>query len=157
MDPKKHVFHISLEGTTLPTHEALIPHFGYCFMKSALKFRKMLSEELARLGLIPPQMGVMVILSDAGTMNQIRLSEELHIDKATMVKLLDATEESGFVRRKADPNDRRVKLVELTAKGKALMPKLKRAREKTESEFMSPLTKTELKEMRRLITKLVRA
>lgn len=146
-----------LEANSLPMHPSLVPIFGYCFSKSALKLRKMLSEELSHFAIIPPQMGLLIILSKAGAMNQIRLGEEMHIDKATMVKLIDSLERSDLVRRKADLSDRRVKMVELTAKGKKTLPLLHRARDKAEAQFLKPLTKAEHKELQRLISKLALA
>lgn len=141
----------------MPMHEALIPHFGYCFTKSAMKLRAYLSDEVEKMGLALPTMGMMMIINEAGAMNQISLGEQMKIDKATMVKLLDSLEDGGYVRRKNDPNDRRVKLVELTAKGRTALPKMMKMREKCEDEFLAPLTKSEEAELRRLILKLVKA
>lgn len=138
-------------------HAALIPQFGYCFTKSALKLRKLLSDEIEKVGVQLPQMGLMIILAKSGPMNQISLGDEMAIDKATMVKILDMMEDSDVVRRKQDPADRRVKLVELTSKGRALLPKLRKSRDKVEEQFLSPLTKTEASELRRLIAKLIHA
>jgi DNA-binding MarR family transcriptional regulator len=146
-----------LEGAALPAHSALVPHFGYCFTKSALRLRKCLSDEMAKVGLQLPQMGLMIILAKSGPMNQISLGDQMTIDKATMVKVLDAMEKTGIVRRKPDPGDRRVKLVELTPKGRALMPKMAHMREQIEAQFLSPLTKAEAAELRRLISKLISA
>ncbi len=147
---------IPLERATMPMHEALIPLFGYCFMKSAIKYRKLLCQELSRLGVAPPQMGLLIVLENSGSMNQICLGEELQIDKATMVKLLDALETSGLVRRRSDAKDRRVKLIEITPKGRALLPKLKSKREKTERDFLSPLSQSELKSFKKIVEKLIR-
>lgn len=140
-----------------PLHPALIPHFGYCYTKTALRFRKMLADELASVGVQLPQQGIMVILSKAGPMNQNSLGEEMAIDKATMVKLIDQMEDADLVRRNVDAHDRRVKLVELTPKGRNLVPKMAAMREKVEAKFLSALTKAEATELRRLIMKLVHA
>jgi DNA-binding MarR family transcriptional regulator len=146
-----------IENYSFPLHPALIPNFGYCYTKTAMKFRKMFADELAAAGVQLPQQGLMIVLSKAGPMNQISLGEEMGIDKATMVKIIDQMEDSGFVRRNSDPSDRRVKLVDLTPKGRALLPKLVAIREKVEGRFLAPLSKAETAELRRLIMKLVHA
>jgi DNA-binding MarR family transcriptional regulator len=146
-----------LEHYSFPLHPALIPNFGYCFTKSALKFRKMLSDELEAIGIQLPHQAMMIVLGKAGPMNQISIGDEMGIDKATMVKLIDQLEESGFVRRNAHSNDRRVKVVELTAKGHAMLPKMAALRQKVESKYLSSLSKSEANELRRLIIKLVHA
>jgi DNA-binding MarR family transcriptional regulator len=145
----------TLEGASLPMHTALIPHFGYCFTKSALKLRKSLSDEMEKVGIQLPQMGLMIILAKSGPMNQISLGDEMAIDKATMVKILDSMEDADVVRRKAGPADRRVKMVDLTPKGRALLPKMQKLREQVEAKFLSVLNKTEAAELRRLILKLI--
>ena len=152
---KKSFYNPTLEGVVLPMHPALVPQFGYCFTKTALRLRKSLSDGMEKVGIQLPQMGLMIILSKSGPMNQISLGEEMAIDKATMVKVLDQMEDNGIVRRKAGPDDRRVKLVELTPKGRALLPKMQKLREQVEAQFLSPLSKTEVVELRRLILKLV--
>ena len=144
-----------LDHYAFPLHASLLPNFGYCFTKSALKFRKMLADELEAIGVQLPQQGMMIVLGKAGPMNQISIGDEMGIDKATMVKLIDQLEESGFVRRNAHPNDRRVKIVELTTKGRALLPRMATLREKVERKYLSTLTKAEGDELRRLIIKLV--
>ncbi len=136
-------------------HSALTPHFGYCFTKSALKLRKLLSDKIEKFGVQLPHMGLMIILAKSGPMNQISLGDEMAIDKATMVKMLDVMEEANVVRRKLDPADRRVKLVELTARGRRLIPKMRSTYETVQNEFLSVLTKAESTELRRLISKLV--
>jgi DNA-binding MarR family transcriptional regulator len=146
-----------LDGATLPMQEALTPHFGYCFTKSALKLRNLLSEEIEKFGLHLPHMGLMIILAKSGPLNQISLGDEMAIDKATMVKILDAMEGADVVRRKLDPRDRRVKLVELTSKGRRLIPKMHKTRETVENRFLAALTKAEANELRRLISKLTHA
>ena len=154
---KKPAYDPPLEGAVLPTNPALIQHFGYCFTKSALRLRKLLSDGLEDVGIQLPQMGLMIILSKSGPMNQLSLGEEMAIDKATMVKVLDQMEDSGVVRRRTDPADRRVKLVELTPKGRNLLPKMQKMRDQVEAKFLSCLSKAEATELRRLITKLINA
>lgn len=146
----------AIETIHIPVHPALVPHFGYCFTKSALKLRKAFIDALETIGVQLPYMGVMLILDHEGPINQMRLGEITTVDKATMVKLLDSMEESGLLRRKPDPTDRRVKLVELTPKGRALLPKIMKMREEIEERFLAPLTKNEISEFRRLVTKLVK-
>ena len=53
------------------------------------------------------------------------LSDVLLFDKVTMVRILDYLFEKGMVTRSVNPDDRREHLIQLTAKAKKLMPKIR--------------------------------
>lgn len=135
-------------------HPVLAGYFGYCHAKSALLFRAELVAEYSKVGMQPPQAGLLDILSKSGPMNQLTLGEQMGVDKATMVKLIDGIEALGFITRKTHPTDRRAKIVEVTPAGKKVLPKLLQMRNKTEKEFLSGLTEQEAETYRELTFKL---
>jgi DNA-binding MarR family transcriptional regulator len=53
----------------------------------------------------------------AGT--QLALAQAIQYDKTRLIGLLDELERDGLITRKADPADRRARIVELTKAGKA--------------------------------------
>ena len=55
-------------------------------------------------------------------LSQQELVENLGIDKATMVRVLDELFEEGFIERQAHPHDRRSHQIVLTEIGKAQLP-----------------------------------
>ena len=72
-------------------------------------------------------------------MNQRRLSELTLIDKSSMVLLLDALEQGGWVRRVRDPDDRRAHIVEMTKEGAERFAALGVKLKKVQDEFLAPL------------------
>lgn len=138
-------------------HPALQDMFPYCFYKSALRFKLRIEEELAPLGLIGPQMSILMILNKCDPLNQHQLGDELGIDKASMVKLIDGLEQGQFVERIISKNDRRVKFVRITSAGKKLIARAERIVDKIERQMLAPLDAVEVKTMREALTKLVRA
>jgi DNA-binding MarR family transcriptional regulator len=73
-------------------------------------------------GLTDSQFNVMMLLgyqSPPEGLPQSRLGQMLVVNKSNVTGLVDRLEENGFVERVDSPNDRRVKLVRLTEKGKA--------------------------------------
>jgi DNA-binding MarR family transcriptional regulator len=139
---------------TKKAHPVLTGYFTYCFSKTMLRLRSDLTTEYSSLGLQLPQGGILDILSKSGPLNQIALGEQIGIDKASMVKLIDGLEEPGYVERKTHPGDRRAKTVEITAKGKKLLAKVLAARERVEKDFLSSLTEKEAATFRELTRKL---
>jgi len=48
-----------------------------------------------------------------------RIGEELHLNKSTASRLVDSLEESGLVKRAADPGNHRASLIQLTPAGRS--------------------------------------
>ena len=67
---------------------------------------------------------VLSALSDVGCMNQAALASHLHLEGATITHHIDRLEAAGLVRRHLDPNDRRVRRLELTHAGTELHARL---------------------------------
>src|SRR5512146_3546866 len=60
---------------------------------------------------------VLGILRDRGRMSPSELGERLIVTRATVTGLLDSLEGRGYVRRTANPDDRRSLIVEITPSG----------------------------------------
>lgn len=136
-------------------HPALKVYFGYCLTKAALKHKTMLAQQLDKYKIAGPQLGIMKLLQVLGPASQISLGQDLHIDKASMVKFIDGLEKLKYVRRVPDKKDRRIKLVELTEKGLSTLEKMTEIRKQVEEEFLSPLNNKEKQLLRELIGKLI--
>jgi DNA-binding MarR family transcriptional regulator len=136
-------------------HPALKGYFSYCFHKTALRYRSKIEACLAQFNLIPPQLGILRVIEASGPMSQIALGEELGIDKATMVKLIDGLEKPQYIRRVGDTKDRRIKLIYITPKGKKVFEKGVKVGKKIEENFLSVLTETERKSLKEIILKLL--
>lgn len=139
---------------SLKIHPSLKPFFGYRFKKLALILQTAQNEALAPLKLSPIHVGIMVLLKAAGTMNQVSLGDELGIDKATMVKIIDALEKNKCVARTSDDSDRRVKLIQLTAKGRETLEKSVKLMSDVRDNFLSPLTAGEKEALEKIFMKL---
>jgi MarR family transcriptional regulator for hemolysin len=63
---------------------------------------------------------VLSALSDVGCMSQAALASHVHLERATITHHIDRLEAAGLVRRLLDPNDRRVRQLELTHAGAEL-------------------------------------
>ncbi|KYG64023.1 hypothetical protein AZI86_14545 [Bdellovibrio bacteriovorus] len=144
----------SVEGRYNGVHPVLKAYFGYCFNKAALKYKSLLMTELEPLGLVSPQLGILKLLHVLGPVSQIALGQDMGIDKASMVKFIDGLEKKKWVQRLPDPNDRRIKLVGITAKGKDAVSKLSELHVKVAEEFLSPLTKAEQAQLKKLVSRL---
>lgn len=75
----------------------------------------------AGLGLTPAEARTLSHVARTGPVRQAALAERMGIEAMTLSACLDRLEAQGYVRRAADPSDRRAKLVDTTdAAGPAL-------------------------------------
>lgn len=135
-------------------HPLLKTYFGYCFSKAAQKYKSLLAKRLAAYKIVSPQLGIMRLLHLQGPASQISLGQDMNIDKASMVKFIDGLEKNRWVQRIPDRQDRRIKLVALTAKGADTLAELSEAHHATVAEFLAPLSKKERDQLQQLIGRL---
>jgi DNA-binding MarR family transcriptional regulator len=79
---------------------------------------------LAPYDLTAQQAAALMLTSVRGRASPNQLTAELGTDTAGMTRLVDRLEAKGLVRRARHPDDRRSVVIELTADGRALLPKL---------------------------------
>ncbi len=92
----------------------LVSQLGYAVNR---RFRS----ELEGLSLEPRHFGMLRTIATARNLSQQALGESLQIPASSVVALLDYLEAGDLVRRRLDPADRRVRLVELTETGRTVL------------------------------------
>lgn len=93
-----------------------------------------LSETIARLasgtfetqfGLRNTDLRILNILDGANGISVNEIARRAHVDKAWVSRSLRELEERGLVRRSIDRKDSRVSIIDLTARGRALLDKVR--------------------------------
>jgi MarR family 2-MHQ and catechol resistance regulon transcriptional repressor len=88
---------------------------------------------------------VLGILRDHGPMSPSELGERLIVTRATVTGLLDSLERRGFVRRSANPSDRRSLLAEITPAGLTVLQDLRTIVHRSEKAWLGALSDSELR------------
>ncbi|GAA1327133.1 hypothetical protein GCM10009647_064770 [Streptomyces sanglieri] len=109
---------------------------------------------LKGLGLYPGQEFLMMCLWDAGAVRQAELIKAVDLDPSTVTKMLQRLEQTGHVRRRPDPDDRRAVLVEATDDSCALHSDVQRAWTDLEDHTLAGLEPAEREELTRLLAKV---
>ncbi len=91
---------------------------------------KALETETAPLGIGSGRISYLFILYINEGLTQQEMANRLQADKGAVARTLAQLEEQGYVSRRADPSDKRVMRVYLTAKSKALQGDLEQAVER---------------------------
>jgi DNA-binding MarR family transcriptional regulator len=125
----------------------------------ALLHRQMMKElerELAPLELGPGRYLYLFGLYIRDGRKQQELADVIGIDKAAVTRALSRLEQSGYIYRKEDPEDRRATRVYLTQKGRDLQPQLEIAAIDCIENMTAALDTDERTELRRLLAKMTR-
>jgi DNA-binding MarR family transcriptional regulator len=101
-----------------------------------------------------PCCGVLELLEEFGPLSQQQLGKKLRIDRTTMVKMVDALEETKLATRKDHPEDRRIYLVEITAAGRKSLADIQSLAEAMEKQLLAPFSEEEVKVIRRALLTL---
>jgi MarR family transcriptional regulator for hemolysin len=99
---------------------------GYLIHDVSRIRRMMFDRALAPLGITRSQWWVLAFISRKDGLKQTELANELDVGKVALGALIDRLETAGFVVRKPEPDDRRVKRVFLTKKVEVFMKRLRK-------------------------------
>ena len=114
-------------------------------------------QETEAHGLTPVQYGALQTVANAPGLDQRTLARTIGLDTSTIGGVVDRLEARGLLLRNASPDDRRVRLLTLTAAGRELLaaavPSMLRAQER----MLEPLPKRERAEFLRMLRVLVTA
>lgn len=98
---------------------------GFLLHDAARLLRKRFEARGQEYGLSSAQWRLLVYLIKGDITAQARLAELLEIEPISVSRLVDRMEEGGWVERRPDPNDRRVRQVFPTKKARAVFDEVK--------------------------------
>ncbi len=87
---------------------------------------------------------------------QLTIAQQLGVDRTVMTYLLDDLEREGLIERLADPNDRRVRRIAATAKGRIRLAELSERLAQAERQALVGLDEAEQASLRTMVNRLAR-
>jgi len=120
--------------------------------------RDHLNPLFAAAGLQPGEFDVLATLRRSGEpymLSPTRLYESAMISSGGMTNRIDRLEHAGLIERRPDPNDRRGKLIALTAAGRRTIDETITRHVANERQLLSVLTSTEQETLNALLRKLI--
>jgi DNA-binding MarR family transcriptional regulator len=128
---------------------------GYLIRRAHQVAVAMFVEETGAFDVTPVQFAILNALIDEPGEDQVTLARQVAFDAATFGSVIGRLEAKGWVRRAADPADRRRKLLWVTDEGAAAAQAMKRAVAKAQVRVLAPLEPAEREELVRLLDRLV--
>jgi DNA-binding MarR family transcriptional regulator len=100
-------------------------HLGYFVRRLQVWIFQDFVRSLASFDIRPAQYSVLVVIEANPGLSQADLAERLGIERARLVRLLDALEKRGLIRRRSSPLDRRSHALFLTREGERNLKRMK--------------------------------
>jgi DNA-binding MarR family transcriptional regulator len=137
--------------------EGLPFHRGnwYLLYKAGQLARQRWNAMLAQINVSPAQYGALMALGEAGRLCQHQVAELIGVDPRNAVPIVDALAEQGLVSRQIDPSDRRRRVLELTAKGRAKAANLASIAAEIETDLLGALDPAEQASLRHMLLALL--
>ena len=148
----------SASGQQLPeidwAAEGIETELGWSLHAMYQAFSRTASDAVTTVPGGPRGYQVLVAITTEEASSQLALAHRLGIDKTAMVYVIDALEGGGFVERRADPADRRIRQVIPTDAGRALLTRARRALRDVEDRLMADLSGDDRTALRRLLARV---
>jgi DNA-binding MarR family transcriptional regulator len=109
---------------------------------------------LAPLGIGPREFLLMRFVDASEGQSQQALAERLDVPASRMVALVDGLEEAGLVERRPDPEDRRVRGLHLTRKGRGVLERASKIAIDYETRLCAGISREEREQLIDLLQKL---
>ncbi len=135
--------------------ETLLDQMGFLMGRASQKLQELQARDLGPMGLLGKHLGILQSLQDKGLICQQEIGKLVHIDRTTMVDMIDHLEKLGLVERREHPTDRRSHSVALTEKGRKTLQKARHLAQGVQEKFLSVLSAEEQKKLLQLMKKLV--
>ena len=110
-----------MDTAPLDRQESADRNIGFLLHDAARLMRVNYDRRMSELGLTRSQWWVLTHLYFNEGISQTELSGILEVERATLGRLLDRLEDKGWVERRPDPSDRRLKRVFLTGEVEELL------------------------------------
>lgn len=98
---------------------------GYQLRLAQVAIFRDFKQTLGKFDITPGLFGVLVLLDANAGMKQTDLAKAIHLDRSTVVNVIDNLEAMRLVERRASNGDRRSKALYLTSEGRRLLHRLR--------------------------------
>jgi DNA-binding MarR family transcriptional regulator len=130
------------------------PWIGYFLSQAATRIRTLTAAALEPLGLTPPMLRALEAIEAEQPLTQARLGLRVHMDRTTVVHVVDRFEALGYARRAPDPADRRSHALTLTAEGAAALDRARQLARGAEDTALAALSADERDQLVSLLRKI---
>jgi len=141
--------------TPLVTMDAVYTKPGYLFRRMQQIAVAIFVEECRTYDLTPVQFAALVAIHTHPGIDATRLSAVIAFDRSTLGNVIERLETKGYIERKPSREDKRIKLLDLTKAGAALLRDIMPQVDRAQARMLQPLKPADRKTLLTLLTQLV--
>jgi DNA-binding MarR family transcriptional regulator len=112
------------------------------------------AERLGPVGLTPAHVGSLRVIAASAGSSQQEVAERLGMFPSRLVALVDELQDRGLVQRLENPRDRRIYLLQLTARGKEVLQSIGRVAREHQDALLAALNTEERGILASLLTRV---
>ena len=127
---------------------------GFLLSQLGSHAAELFAGEVKALGITPSEAGVIRIIARNPDVTQRELADRLGATQSRVVALVDGLEHKGLAVRTRSTTDRRVQHLDLTERGRELLPRLRTAAQAQEAAITDGLTAGQVEQLYGLLSDL---
>jgi DNA-binding MarR family transcriptional regulator len=137
------------------TMDAVYTAPGYLFRRMQQIAVAIFVEECKAHDLTPVQYAALIAIHTHPGIDATRLSAVIAFDRSTLGSVIERLEAKKLIERRPSPEDKRIKLLDLTRSGAALLREITPAVDRAQMRMLQPLKAADRKTLIALLTQLV--
>jgi DNA-binding MarR family transcriptional regulator len=136
---------------------ALLARPGFLIRRLHQIHTALFLEETQEFNITPVQYSLMTALNEHGEIDQVGLSEEIGLERTNVADVIERLQARGLLVRRQSEEDRRVKLLKLTVKGRNLVRRMEAAVHRAHERTIDHLSEAEREVLLAQLIRLVDA
>lgn len=129
----------------------VVPGAAFLVSQVGMHSSQLWRQRMADLGLDHRHVVLLRLVGAEEGRSQLALGNQMGLPPSRMVAFVDELEGMGLLERRADPDDRRVRALYLTDKGRQTLGKVMKVSAEHEKAMTAGLDKTEVEQLRHLL------
>lgn len=138
-----------------PLPASLAERLGFMLLRASTAAGRLAVDKLQPLGIEPRHHAVLALIVELGPLSQQDLADMLHVDRSTMVAVIDDLEAHRLAERKRNSTDRRAYAIHPTKAGTATQAAAAKLLHQCEQDYLATLTKAEQVQLYELLARLI--
>lgn len=128
---------------TFHSRSALFARPGFLIRRLHQIHTWLFSEETQQFNITPVQFSLLTALAEHGEMDQNTVALEIGLERTSVAEVLPRLEARGLVERRQSEQDKRVRLVKISRKGRALLKRMEGAVQRAHDRTIEHLSEGE--------------
>ncbi len=140
---------------TAPLSPSIDSEITWLLHRAAQRMHVVTGEQAEKRGLQLRDYIVLSALAKTPGLTQVELGKALGLDKTTLMSQLDRLERSNLIVRRADPQDRRARIPEITEAGNSLRTEVASASAEAEGNALAGFSQDDAGKFRQMLFEII--